>query len=208
MDIPLSVEVFCSDGACGRSTVIIVDPQTQQVTHFVVKDEAREYLVPIAVIAESSATSIRLNWSVSELRQAKSFIQEVPADQEHMEMMGDAMVGSSVFGPYTSPDAAYMVDAMADATMEQEQVPANELAIHQDARVEATDGTVGTVDEFIVDPETNKISHLVLRKGHFWGERDITVPLNEIERVEDDVVYLKLDKKTIGHLPAVRAPKK
>ena len=151
---------------------------------------------------------IRLSWSLAELHQAESFVQEVPADEEHMDMMSNAMVGSSVFGPYTSPDAAYMVEALADATMEQEQVPDNELAIHQDARVEATDGTAGIVDEFIIDPETNKISHLVLRKGHFWGDRDITVPVNQIDRVEDDVVYLKMDKKAIGHLPAVRAPKK
>ena len=208
MDVPLNVEVFCSDGACGRSTVIIIDPHTQQVTHFVVQNEGNEYLIPINAIAESSATQLRLSWSRTELRQAKSFIEEVPADEEHMEMMGDAMVGSSVFGPYTSPDAAHMVDAMADAMMEQEQVPANELAIHQDARVEATDGTVGTVDEFVVNAETGKITHLILRKGHFWGDRDVAVPLDKIDRVEDDIVYLRLDRKAIGSLPAVRAPKK
>jgi sporulation protein YlmC with PRC-barrel domain len=208
MDVPLNVEVSCSDGACGRSTVIIVDPKTQRVTHVVVQDEGNEYLVPIGAISDSSATHIRLSWSVAELRQAESFIQEVPADEEHLDMMSNAMVSSSVFGPYTSPDAAYMVDALGDATMEQELVPANEMAIHQDARVEAIDGTVGEVEEFIIDPETNEISHLVLRKGHFWGERDVSVPVNEIDRVEDDVVYLKLDRKSVGHLPAVRAPKK
>ena len=208
MDVPLDVEVYCSDGACGRSTVIIVEPQTQQVTHFVVQDGGFQYLVPIGVIADSSAVRINLSWSREELRHAKSFVEEVPADEAHLEMMSDAMVGSSVFGPYTSPDAAHMVDALSGATMEQELVPDNELAIHQGARVEATDGTVGSVDEFIIDPGTNKLSHVVLRKGHFFGERDVTVPVSEIERVEDDVVYLKLDKRAVGHLPAVRAPKK
>jgi sporulation protein YlmC with PRC-barrel domain len=188
--------------------VIIVDPRTKQVTHVVVQDEESEYLVPMAAIAASSATHIRLSWSRAELRQASSYIQEVPADEEHLEMMTNVMVGSSVFGPYTTPDAAQMVEALGDATMEQELVPADELALHQGARVEATNGTVGEVDEFVVDPETNSITHLVLRKGHFWGERDVTVPVSEIDRVEDDVVYLRLDRKAVGKLPAVRAPKK
>ena len=53
MDIPLNVEVRCSDGAGGKSTVIIVHPGTQQVTHFVVDSHGSEYLVPIGAVAES-----------------------------------------------------------------------------------------------------------------------------------------------------------
>jgi sporulation protein YlmC with PRC-barrel domain len=208
MDVPLNVEVHCSDGACGRSTAIIVDPATNQVTHFVVQDGEAEYLVPISVIADSSATRINLRWSLKELAGAEPFVREVAADEEQLEIMSAAMAGSSALGPYTSPDPAYIADALSNATVMQEHIPENELAIHQEARVEATDGDVGQVDELIIDPETNVISHLVLRQGHFWGKRDITVPVDQIDHVEDDVVYLKLDKKAIGQLPSIHAPKK
>jgi sporulation protein YlmC with PRC-barrel domain len=208
MDVPLNVAVYCADGACGRSTVIIVDRATRQVTHFVVKATENEYLVPIEAIAESSSVRINLRWTLEELSHAEPFVKEVPADEEHMAMIADAMTSSSVFGPYTSPDAAYMVSALADATMEEEQVAPGDVAIHQDARVEATDGDVGKVDELIIDPETNRVSHLVLRKGHFWGKQDITIPLDQVDHVADDVVYLKLDKKAIERLPSAPAPKK
>ena len=48
MEIPLNVDVHCSDGHCGRSTYIILNPTTEQVTHLVVKQKqppavGREY---------------------------------------------------------------------------------------------------------------------------------------------------------------------
>ena len=111
-------------------------------------------------------------------------------------------------GPLTSPDAGYVAERLGDATMQEEQVPQSEVAIHREARVEATDGDVGQVDEFLIDPQTKRISHLVLRKGHFWGKRDVTVPVDQIDRIETEVVYLKLDKAAVGQLTGVPAPKK
>ena len=208
MDIPLNVEVYCSDGACGRSTVVVVDRATRQVTHFVVTTADREYLVPVDAIVKSSGVRIDLTWSHEQLTHAEPFVVEVPADEEHLALLADSMAGANVLGPYTSADAAYMVGALSNATMEQEQIPANEVAIHQDSRVEATDGDVGEVDELIIDPATNEVSHLILRKGHFWGKRDISIPLNQVDHVEGDVIYLKLDKKAVEQLPSAPAPKK
>jgi sporulation protein YlmC with PRC-barrel domain len=209
IDIPLNVEVYCADGAAGgRSTVVIVDRASRQVTHFVVKAPENEYLVPIEAITASSAVRIDLRWTLDELGRAQSFVKEVPADEEHLAMMADAMAGGSVLGPYTTPDAAYMVQALSEATMEEEQVTANEVAIHEDARIEATDGDVGKVDELLVDPDTNKVSHLVLRKGRLWNKRDVMIPLEQVDHVEGDVIHLKLDKKAIEALPSAPAPKK
>jgi sporulation protein YlmC with PRC-barrel domain len=65
------------------------------------------------------------------------------------------------------------------------------------------------VDEFLVDPGSGQITHLALREGHLWGRRDVTIPVSAIDRIEDDIVYLKLDKAAIAALPAipVRRPK-
>ncbi len=170
--------------------------------------EELELRVPVEAIASSSAVRIDLSWTCAQLAGAEPFVIEVPADEEQLARLADSMAGANVMGPYTSPDAAYMVEALSNATMEQEQVGLNELAIHQDARVEAADGDVGKVEELIIEPATGVVSHLVLRKGHFWGKRDVTIPLEQVDHVEGDVVYLKLDKKAIEQLPAVPAPKK
>ena len=39
MEIPVHARVTCIDGAVGKSSHIIVDLVTEQVTHFVVKTE-------------------------------------------------------------------------------------------------------------------------------------------------------------------------
>jgi sporulation protein YlmC with PRC-barrel domain len=67
----------------------------------------------------------------------------------------------------------------------------------------ATDGRVGKVDEFLIDPLTGHITHLVLRKGHLWGERDITIAVSQIDRVTPEAVYLKLDKDAVNGLPGI-----
>ena len=70
--------------------------------------------------------------------------------------------------------------------------------------VKATDGDVGKVDEFLVDPRNDSISHLVLREGHLWGEKDVTIPVSEIDKINEDAIMLKLTKKEIELLPSIQ----
>jgi uncharacterized protein YifN (PemK superfamily) len=67
--------------------------------------------------------------------------------------------------------------------------------------VEATDGYVGHVDEFVVNPENGHITHLVMREGHLWGKKDVILPLSAMGDTHDDTVFLKLDKHQIASLP-------
>lgn len=83
-------------------------------------------------------------------------------------------------------------------------VPPGELAVRRGARVEATDGRVGWVDEFVVDPDSGHITHLTMRKGHLWGDEEVSIPVSEIGRIAEDVVYLKLGKRQIEALPVVQ----
>ena len=87
--------------------------------------------------------------------------------------------------------------------VELERVPPGELAIHRGAHVRARDGRVGRVDEFLVNVADGHITHLVLREGHLWGQKDVTIPVSEIGRIEEDTVHLKLDKASIEALPGI-----
>jgi sporulation protein YlmC with PRC-barrel domain len=69
--------------------------------------------------------------------------------------------------------------------------------------VHATDGPVGVVEELMVDPDSAQVTHIVLRKGHWWGKQEVQIPISAIERGEGDTVYLNLDKKAIGQLPVI-----
>jgi len=65
-----------------------------------------------------------------------------------------------------------------EVAVEHQQIPLGELALSRGTRVEATDGYVGKIDEFVVNPENDYITHLVMREGHLWGKKDVIIPLS------------------------------
>ncbi len=197
MDIPINAQVDCVDGPGGRSVCVIVNPASRRLTHLVVADEEfphQERLVPVEVVEESTPERVQLRCTRAELREFDDFVETEFVQGEYPYAMYD--LEEYRLWPYLLPDPALM-------PMEHEQVPAGELAVHRGSQVRATDGGVGQVDEFLVDPEHGHISHLVLREGHLWGKKDVVIPVAQIDRIEEDTVYLKLDKDAVGELPAV-----
>jgi sporulation protein YlmC with PRC-barrel domain len=69
--------------------------------------------------------------------------------------------------------------------------------------IKATDGVVGKLDELVLDPKSGDITHVQMREGHLWGKKDVAIPVSAIEFVDEDTVYLKIDKKAVKTLPAV-----
>jgi hypothetical protein len=155
-----------------------------------------ERLVPVERIVMSTPTSTRLRCSPAELAGMDRFIETdfIRPDDVEVELPYEESV---LLWPYG------IVPSTWGASLEDEHIPAYKVVIHRGSRVKATDGGVGKVDEFLVNPVNDSISHLVMREGHLWGARDVTIPVSEIERIDDDAVYLKLDKQTIAALPGV-----
>lgn len=200
MDIPIDAAVECTDGPCGRSTYVILDPVTRRVTHLVVKERDLvhiERLVPISLVKESAPETIHLRCNQDKLGRLEHFIEThfVPVDPAAIGDMYDAYQGQMMW-PYVIPE---------DVTvpLEEERVPPGELAVHRGAQVHAIDGHVGAVDEFMVEPGSGLITHLVLREGHLWGQRDVTIPVSGIDRIKDGDVFLKLDKASVEALPSI-----
>lgn len=190
MDIPLNVTVECTDGEAGRSLAVVVDPVKEKVTHLVVREKGlsdMEHLVPVDAIMESTPNRIRLNCSTDALKKMPSFLEV-----EFIPYMGGARFA---WPYYPIGETGYYLD--------HEKIPRNELAIRRGDRVSATDGAVGRVDEFLVDPATDGISHLIMREGHLWGQRDVTIPVSEIARIQEAEVFLKLTKAEVAALPVL-----
>jgi sporulation protein YlmC with PRC-barrel domain len=195
MDIPTNADVLCDNDVCGRSTYVILNPVTKAVTHVVVKQKGFPYaerLVPLDKVLESTPHEIRLRCTEEELGHMERFVET-----EFLEAAGAASLG----GPYMMWPFSYPEYGLI--ALEHQHVPVGELAVRRGASVEAADGHVGRVDEFLVDATSEHVTHLVMREGHLWGQKDITIPVSQIDRIEEDTVYLKLDKKSIEALPAI-----
>jgi sporulation protein YlmC with PRC-barrel domain len=203
LEIPLQAQVECTDGVGGRSVFVLINPVIDQVTAVVVRAAAApntEYIVPVENVIETVADTIRLRCSQAELAQLEPFIKTRFIEEQVPDRgFGDdrGMLGSFYYLPYGTPDrTVYKYEFVED-----QQIPPGELAIHRGTRVEATDGYVGKVDEFVVDPANGHITHLVMREGHLWGQKDVSIPVSALGNTHDDTVLLKIDKHQIESLP-------
>jgi sporulation protein YlmC with PRC-barrel domain len=197
MEFSLNVDVHCTDGHCGRSTYIILNPVTEQVSHLVVKSKRPsgvERLVSVKLVANTAAEVILLNCSKEEFRKLESFNQPDFIYTDLPQHATDPNL--TLLWPYVVPIKRIIDDKIR-------RIPPGELAVRRGTRVRATDGRVGRVDEFIVGPVSGNITHLVLREGHPWKGKEVTIPVSQIDRIEEKVVYLKVDKKTIASMPSV-----
>jgi sporulation protein YlmC with PRC-barrel domain len=198
-DIPLNAKVECTDGPVGKSTAVIINPIEHKVTHVVVKGDnmpwTKRRLVPVEQVSETSQSMIRLNCSREALAKMEPFVSKRYVQKEPREYPSSFYGGE---GPTYMNAFVFAADVVP---IEVERVPPGELAVHRGATVRATNGRVGQVDEFLVDPASKQITHLVLREGHLWDRRELTVPFSAIERVDNDTVYLSLDKQAVEKLP-------
>ena len=195
MDIPINAKVNCLDGPCGRSTHVILMPVKEKITHLVVSNEVfppTEFMIPIELVGTTTSEMIQLNCTSEEVSNMPVFdqIEFIPYD------ISGLTLGAYMQWPYYVPEAAVI-------RREKEHIPAGELAIRRGARVEAADGHVGRVDEFLINPENDFITHLVLREGHLWGQKDVSIPVGQIDHYKENTVYLKLDKQAIEALPTI-----
>jgi sporulation protein YlmC with PRC-barrel domain len=194
--IPVDAKVQCTDGYAGFVTAVVVDPVKQEVSHVVVKtSKDTDHAVHLDQVERTEHDTIYLNCTIDELHQMHEFTETHYVKSENPDY---SMYQS---GSYQSP---YVTNVREDYVPEEEEcVPAGELAVHRGTKVAATDGNVGVLEEFVIDAKTGKVSHFILRKGHLWGKRDITIPVTAIDYSEGDIVYLKLDKAAIDDLPSV-----
>jgi len=195
MDIPINAKVSCSDGLFGQSTHVILMPTTEKITHVVVVNGLYPdtgYMVPVNRIVESTPDQIQLSCTRAELFKMPVFNQ--------VEFLPTSMTAS--VNPYMMWPAYYAPNAVS-FRVERDTIPVDELAIRRGAKVEATDGKIGRVDEFLVNPESDAITHLVMREGHLWGQKDVSIPVSQIDHYKENTVFLKLDKHAIEALPTL-----
>lgn len=198
MELPLDVEVHCTDGRCGRSTHIILNPATDQVTHMVVRERrpsSVERLVPVSWVSTSAAEVLVLGHTLEEFSQLEPFNQTEFIYTDLPYHATDPKL--TLLWPYVVP-AKRMIDTQI------RPIPPGQLAVRRGARVRATDGSVGRIDEFLVDSENCHITHLVLREGNLLGKKSITIPVSEIDRIEEKVVHLKIDKSAVKMMPTIQ----
>jgi uncharacterized protein YrrD len=75
-----------------------------------------------------------------------------------------------------------------------------ELHIRSNAKVVTADGQeAGRVDRVVLAPQTNEVTHLVVRKGLLFGQ-DKVVPVDQIQSATDEAIGLRLTADKLADL--------
>jgi sporulation protein YlmC with PRC-barrel domain len=204
MDICIDAVVQCTDGSGGRVACIVLNPITGHVTDVVVHEPGilgGDVLVPIVRIEQSTPDTLRLRLSRNELVGMQSFLAHQYRDPSddflETEPWRVYPHGGIYWTPYLEMDAE-------QSAVTYETIPPDELAMRRDDHVDAMDGRVGRIEGFVVDQRSEGITHLLLREGHLWGTKDVTIPISCIKDIRNGVVHLKLNKQEVAALPTVK----
>jgi sporulation protein YlmC with PRC-barrel domain len=192
----IGAEVSCTDGPCGRLTRVVLDPVAKVVTHLIVEPQrGREpaRLVPL-VLVDSAAGEIRLSCSSADFGRLN------PAEEErfiaNIADVPDYRTTDVVAWPYFGYRGARGYLESADT------IPAGEVEVQRGEHVHATDGHIGQVEGLVVDPERQRVTHVLLQEGHVWGRKEVAIPIGTVSRVADRV-EVNLSKQQVQDLPPV-----
>jgi sporulation protein YlmC with PRC-barrel domain len=197
-NIPVHAKIECTDGDCGKSTNVIVNPVNHQVTHIVIEDKSlpdnATRLVPVSKVSSTAQDQVTLSCTKEELAKmppfiVSNFIQESAPGMAYQS-------GAAYTFPYVINDTAY-------ASVKERNIPLGELALYSGMWIEAKDGKIGKLDELVLDKDSGEITHLLMREGHLWGKKEVSMPVSAIDFCDSDVIYLKLDKAAVKDLPPV-----
>lgn len=207
MHLDPNAQVYGSDGHIGRATQLIVHPIRRRVTHLVVRAEGvggQERLVPIDAVRDTSENRIDLDSTRAHFKRYEPFTETHFIEVEVPAYLDD---GAWDYSGWTGMGWPYSASVGHSYPDEVDLIPEGELALRRGMRVDASDGHVGRIDEFVVEPDSGRIGHLVMRQGHVFGEKDVFIPVQDIEKMEDDRVLLKLSKhqvEALVHIPVRR----
>lgn len=208
----IGAEASCSDGVCGKVSRVIIDPVALTVTHLVIEPKHRKEngrLVPVHLV-DNTTGHIRLRCTIADfdkLDPAEEIDLVEGASYEGgygqpaaVQSYGD--VGSMGVGGSASGMGIGMSLSHSPPVVEHDVVPDGELDVHRGDHVHATDGDIGQVQGFLVDPGDNHVTYVLLQEGHIWGRKQVAIPISAVTGIDDAYgIRLNLTKQQLEDLP-------
>jgi uncharacterized protein YrrD len=211
MNLALGSTVRCSDGAVRELADIVVDAPGRRVTHLVVQpkgqhEEAR--LVSLELAGEDANGGVSL-FCTAETLDGLERVREyayLPAGQQPEESpQWDVGVEDVLVVPSVEPLDMAEPDLDPNVNLMYDRVPKGEVELRVTSSVYSKDEhRVGSVNGVVVG-EDGAITMLTLQRGHLWWRREISVPVDAIASLENDVATLAVEKSELKQFPSQRS---
>ena len=219
MQFKQGTHVYTQNGNdVGEIDRVVLDPQTDEVTHVVVRKGwlfTEDKVVPIDLIDKAVADQIQLRADVTNLDDLPEFEERyyVPPNEASDEALSreydPAEVAPSLYwyppigsawagyynGYYAYPQVPYVVHS-------EQNIPEGTIGLKEGARVVSSDDeNVGNVERIFTNNELNRATHLLIAAGWLFKERRL-IPVDWIRTVNEDEIDLAVTASTLEKIPA------
>jgi uncharacterized protein YrrD len=198
----------------GRIDRVVIDPQTERVTHVVVRKGiffTEDKVVPIEMIDAADEEQVRLRQDAGDLESLPDFIEEeyLPVDAES----GPSSESWGYVPPFYwyppmghAPPMGYPGYAMPPYIVETERnIPDYTVSLKEGSDVVSADGEkVGDVSQVFIDPDTDQVTHFLISEGFLFREKKL-VPVHWVSEVAEDKVHLAVDSALLERVPEYKA---
>ena len=202
-----------SDDYRGEVRAAVIDPVAAVVTHLVVEPAGRSglaRLVPLKLAeaeaeADTDDNDVRAAPGTLRLRCTEAEFMNLAAAEE---TLAEFAVGQTVPVQLLPPGWRGTGEPVAEGgdilrIPERETVdviPPGEVEEHGGDHVHATDGDIGQLRAFRIDPSSGRVTHVLLGEGHLWGRKEVAIPFDKITGF-DQGISLSLTRRQVADLP-------
>jgi hypothetical protein len=210
----LGADVCCADGECGKLSGLVVSPGDDVVTHLVVAQARRQApgrLVPRGLVDRESPDGaggqIRLGCTMSEFGTldpaeatyvypdtAESQLRPGPSLASGPDYAPPGVMGAPGLPSQPGDKQEFTVNIIPD------QLP-GEAEVSPGQPAHAADRDIGHVQGIAVDPDTGRVTSVLLRTGHLLSHKAVLVPRSAVAEVGADGFHLNLTAQQVHDLP-------
>jgi sporulation protein YlmC with PRC-barrel domain len=202
----IGAKVYTTDGQAGKLMKVVIDPDTERVTHLIVERgflQKIDRVAPLETMAEAADEGIRLNVSSAEFEQFPQFTEShfrLPdPGWEHERYQVDDPAHVLRWGIHYAPPQVMEFVVTRDEELKR-GVDADLPVVGKGASVYGRDGQVGKVDELQIDEATGMITHLVVKQGLLG--RPLVIPMSAVSSVSDTGVNVDLSSEQLKAMSA------
>jgi len=200
----------------GRVDRVVIDPQSHEVTHVVVKKGlllTREKVVSVEQIDTATEEKVILKKGIDDPDKLPDFEEKhyIPINRPGVEqgrlpeypspvvwyypVPGIPWRGTGPYGPYASySEPPYVIKT-------ERNIPDHTVALEQGSSVYSKNGEhVGDVKRIYTEPKENRATHLLISRGVLTKESKL-IPTFWIDKVTENAIRLSVDTDVIDRLP-------
>lgn len=208
MEFHIGRPVMAEDGRAGTLERLIFDPKADQVRGLVVAEPGllpHEVVVPLERVLAANEDEIRVRGTVEEIAGLEGFSYSQFAEPPEAWLPPAGIdAGASAFLFPASPYAVGLFTPNTPLTTPAEEVeeekPAGSVDLTADTVVNCIDGFAGTVDRVLTEGESDRVTHLIVRRAGLVG-RDLMVPAELIDSTAEETIHLSISLEALDRLP-------